>query len=150
MKLSDFETYENNPFEISGVNLKQIVKKGPVMEIANTNTGEVALYQQLDTHISYSKDSLQFVKVFSEAINHIKTFSPPALKVWCYVMENISISKDVVIINVHSCAKYAEYDSKSAVYKGICELIDKKFIARKTGVNEYFINPDKFFNGKRA
>jgi hypothetical protein len=150
MKLSDFATYNDNPFNITGVNIKHIIRKGEVTELTNTTTGEIQLFQQLGEQLSFNKDSLQFTKVYNGAVKDIKNFSSPAIKVWCYIIENLSINRDSIIINVQSCAKYAEYDSKSVVYKGICELIAKGFIARKVGVNEYFINPDKFFNGKRV
>jgi len=149
MKLSDFATYSDNPFDITGVSIKNIIKKGEITELTNTTTGEIQLFQTLGEQVSFNKDSLQFTKVYNSAISDIKNFSPAALKVWCYIMENLNINRDSILLNVQSCAKYADYDSKSAVYKGICELISKQFIARKVGVNEYFINPDKFFNGKR-
>lgn len=149
MKLSDFATYTENPFSISGINIKHVVKKGEAFEVANVNTGELELFQRAGQEINFNRDSLQFTKVYNGAICDIKNFSLSAIKVWCYILENLSINKDDICINVVDCVKYAGYDSKSIIYKGICELISKGFIARKTGVNMYYINPDKFFNGKR-
>lgn len=150
MKLSDFATFIDNPFDINGVNLKHIVRIGEAFEVVNTETGEVEIMQKAGNQISFNKDSLAFKKVYSNAIGDIKNFSPPALKVWCYLMENININKDDVGINMHECAEYTGYDSRSPLYKGICELIDKGFIARKVGMNMYFINSNKFFNGTRS
>jgi hypothetical protein len=150
MKLSDFAVYESNPFEISGVALKHIIKKVDSFEVVNTSTGEVEMLHKAAQQVSFNKDSLMFKKVFDGAIDDVKDFTPAALKIWCYLLKNLSINKDEVIINMQECMEYSGYDTKSPLYKGICELIAKKFIARRVGVNTYFINPDKFFNGKRA
>lgn len=150
MKLSDFPTYNTNPFEISGVVTKQLVKRGETMELANINTGEIEVYQKAGNIVNYDKDTLKFTKVFSSAITDIKDFSTPALKLWCYILDNIGIGTDEVYIHAHDVMAYGEYNSKAPVYKALCELITKKFIAKKVGTNSYFINPDKFYNGRRV
>lgn len=149
MKLSDFPTYDINPFEVSGVVTKQLIKRGETMELANTDTGEITVYQKAGNIVNYDKDTLKFTKVFSNAITDIKDFSTPALKLWCYILDNIGIGTDEVYITAQDVMTYGEYNSKTPVYKALCELITKKFIARKVGTNLYFINPDKFYNGKR-
>ena len=149
MKLSDFPTYDTNPFNITGVVMKLIVAKGEVFEVANTGTGELELFQRAGKTVDYAKDTLQFTKVYAGAINDIKDFTTPALKLWCYIIENVGISSDEIYIDAQSVMTYGEYNSKSPVYKGLCELIKKQFIAKKIGTNLYFINPDKFFNGRR-
>jgi hypothetical protein len=149
MKLSDFETYKENPFEITGITTVPIITKGAVVQMVNTD-GELELMQRLSIEGTRQKDVLGYKKVFNSSISDIKNFSTPALKVWCYIMEELPIRQDEVYVSLSECMSYTEYDSKTAIYKGICELISKGFIARKVGEPHiYFINTGKFFNGKR-
>ena len=42
------------------------------------------------------------------------------------------------------------YSARSTYYSAVCDFIDKKFLARKTGTeSDFFINVDFFFNGSR-
>ena len=65
-------------------------------------------------------------------------------------MQNGSIGKDIVYID-HSSQSTKEFGiSKATFYRGIEELLEKKFIARHKSLGLYFINPAIFFNGNRA
>jgi hypothetical protein len=149
MKLSDFQTYSDSPFNVSGIVPVHYIEAGKSSQVVNVNTGELGIYSELGTEKSFNSDKLQFTKVFNGSFSDIKTFSPAALKVWCYIIENLQIRRDFIKVSIKECMEYCEYDSRMPIYNGICELIAKEFIARKVGSNEYFINPNKFFNGKR-
>jgi len=152
MKLIDFESYKENPSKPIGINRKHIkgVASAPI-EMANPDTGELSLCTQVPKGRFVDNDTLQFKKVFNESLDTIKDFSTSAIKVWCYILNELPIRRDVVTVVIEDCKKFTGYASDVPIYRGIVELLEKEFIYRKVGsTTEYFINVNKYYNGDRT
>lgn len=145
--IRDFGTYENNPFEVKGIKMVSGKAKGRLM--VDSDTGE---YLDVIPAIinDIPKDTKEYRKIFIESINSIKEFSIPSLKIWTFILMNLKIRDDEVVCELEAIKNFTGYKSNVDVYKGLTELLDKKFIARKRGYKSvYFINSNMMFNGKR-
>ncbi|EKA5792011.1 replication/maintenance protein RepL [Salmonella enterica] len=60
-----------------------------------------------------------------------------------------NMNKDKVLIAYDLIDQNIVSISESTFFRGMKELIEKKFIAETTIQNLYFINPDYIFNGDR-
>lgn len=149
MKLSDFETYRSNPTIPVGVVTRDIRDEGDIMETI-TADGEAMFVRKLGSAKTVRNDTLPYKKVYNDAFPTIKDFSSCGLKVWCFIVASLKPREDEVFIEIEDCKLYTGYTSDMAIYRGIIELLDKKFLFRKTGSNSsFFINVNMFFNGKR-
>jgi len=149
-KISDFKTYEVNPSVPEGIESRTYLTKPRETELTLTSTGEVMTLMKGRDVVTKENDTLTYNKVYKSAYADIKEFSVSALKIWCYINENIKPKRDDVSINVKECMEYCNYNTNAAIYKGIIELLDKEFIYRREGTGNFFINVNKFFNGKRV
>ena len=150
MGLKDYEVFKNNPFvetEIVVVN-KRLVSSG--YEVIDKTTGEVLDFGE-EHKIGYFKlDKKKFTKVYDEAIYSIRDMKIAGIKVLCYLMTILSRDTDYIVFNNKECMEFCGYTSSKDVYKGLVELIEKDFLAKKTGHNEYFINTNLIFKGDRT
>ncbi|OUR61668.1 hypothetical protein A9Q74_08595 [Colwellia sp. 39_35_sub15_T18] len=110
------------------------------------------------TYISTKKlvDSESFLKLFTGNIAltfDLKSAGIKAFNVVCWVMQNSSIDKDLIIIDKYTVEDFNEIHkkklSKPVLYRGLKELIINKIIARSQREGDYFINPAIVFNGDR-
>lgn len=150
MTLKDFETFKENPTIKEGIIMREYLVKANEVPMVNTETGEYGVFKKIDSTKQLAHDTLQYTKVYNNSLSSIKDFSNPALKVWVYILANLTPRKEDITINMKECMEYTGYLNIPNVYKGIIELLEKNFIFRKTGNdNTYFINSNYFFNGKR-
>lgn len=147
--IKDYPTFSKDPFTIDGIieRKKLEPEEGEIM--VNTDTGEYLQVKKLGKSNVFEIDTLEFRKIFVDAIPNIATFNTPALKVWCYFLMNLIIKQNKVIFNFEECKLFTGYTTIRPIYDGLCELLHKKFIAKSTGGSIYYINKNYFFNGKR-
>lgn len=119
--------------------------------------------EQVKEYTSESlKEQGKFVRVFTdETRKRIKaSLSPRAAHLLLWIMEEMKIGEDLVVMRPKDYINACEYPDKETgkvtkvspnTYKeAINDLVNKAIIA-KTGLHEtYFINPSYFFNGSRA
>ena len=149
-KINDFIKYSENPSKVLKEDIKEvsITKKGEVFEMSNSD-GEVRAFHSLDKIKRGVVDNRKYIKLFIEDIDLVKDLSTSGLKVFCYIMKNIGIKKDNLVIVLEDCMEYTGYTSRVNVYNGIANLLEKGIIYRKEGSSSYFINVNVFYNGNR-
>lgn len=148
--ISDFPTFEENPFKPLGLEVKNI-RDIPNSEImVSETTGEYLSVTPLGKIELKTFDNVKYCKLYDEAVPVIQTFSIPAIKVWGYIISILKPTRDYIYFDMKECLKDTKYTASLNVYKGLTELVEKEFIARSTGKgNTYYINPNMFFNGDR-
>ena len=154
--------YEENPFYAdmlvpvrkSKVQLSRLGKDNNI--IINESTGET----QGTAITTYRKvDSEQFVKIFTSNIKLIFELTAAgnkAFTVLLWTVQNQALSKDVVILDVHTLDKFMKHQgddnlklSRETFKRGLSELTKAQIIARTLRQGVYFINPNFVFNGNR-
>ena len=154
--------YETNPFYADmlvpvkqrQVQLSRLGKDNNI--IINESTGET----QGTAITTYRKvDSEQFVKIFTSNIKLIFELTAAgnkAFTVLLWTVQNQALSKDVVILDVHTLDKFMKHQSddnlklsRETFKRGLSELTKAQIIARTLRQGVYFINPNFVFNGDR-
>jgi hypothetical protein len=80
----------------------------------------------------------------------MRHLSIPALKVFCFILLNLERNQEEISIDTKENMEEIGYTTRTPIYTGIIELLEKEFIFRKTGSYPvYFINRNKFYNGDR-
>lgn len=153
MTLTKAPKYEVNPF-IDGVVIKTRSKKLTVARggmIVDQSTGEIEGLTEVAQVISV--DEGQFIKLFTKDLAIWFDLSKTGMRVFgalIAVVQQEAIMRDSVFFD-YNHPKVEEFKiTKNTFYRGIEELIEKKFIARGRTTNLYFTNPAMFFNGNRA
>lgn len=152
IKLSEFETYDKNPFMLSLV----VPKRGKIMKVSKENisltnikTGESSESEVAFMAITEKVDKEEFVKIYKRNIQDMFNLSIQGYKIFGYFLSATQISKDIVAFSYKKCMEYTSYKSKNSVNIGLTNLINNKFIAKSEVPNMYFLNPSFFFNGDR-
>lgn len=142
--INRFETFKYNPFRI---NHKYFIRNHD-KSTAPAN----GMYQDMQRHS---------VRIFQEAHDDLDDLSAMGLKILVYIFSELRKETDEVFFDINLFLDYANRDkygkaqlkkikSKAGVYRGIEDLLEKNLIARKAGSNKiFFINPSKFYVGKR-
>lgn len=151
MTKKSFESYKENPFEVKGVvRVNRNVKNNTEL-VVNKETGEMYELTKVKSQTTLV-DEKPFRKVYEECLEPLKSFTIPALRLYCYILQNLPINNNYVRISVKYALEYCGYNesSKSSLYKGLTELLDKKIIAVSAkGDSHYWINTNLIFNGNR-
>lgn len=148
-KLGDFAMYDNNPYSIDWLFTKRDIERGETLGFYDDDDGCQIEVKKVDVLKYTTEDRKPFVKVYSYGFDMAKELCTPALKVWCYIGDNLKKNTNIISLNVNDIMSYTGYNSSANIYWGICELLEKKIIARKVGKDEYYINPNIFFRGNR-
>lgn len=154
-KFSDFESFNENPFQKSlRNNLKFGWRKSDpdkAKPMVDNDTGETVFLSPLGNVNIILKDNAEFTKLFGSSYEEICKLSTPGLKMLLYIFSIIKKDIDWIKIEPALAMEWCGYNSRTNVHVGICALLDGKFICRKTGGQmEYYINVNRFFNGKRT
>lgn len=131
MKISDYETFIHNPFR---------VEKGYFRKIGEPNKDAELLYK--------TRDMENHIRIFPGAYEDFRNLNSMAVAILSYIFKEIS--GDVVRLNVHELMVEFGVTGRPTIYRGILDLLEKRFIVRKAGTDMYFINPGKIFNKSRA
>jgi hypothetical protein len=160
-KLSDAPAYESNPYaqdlcKTINVKSKKIgsEKKFGSIEMVNKNTGEVESIDQTKTFYRKQKvDNDTFLKLYPKYLKLFFNLSSPAIKVLLYIFSELQKpdykDSNLLYFYIQDCMEIAGYNSRSAVYNGLIELIRVNFIQRHKVANVYYVNPEVVFNGNR-
>lgn len=149
LKLADFEVYKENPSKPEGIVSRNIIEQDGARAFVDKETGEEKLYFSAGTHKIVEHDGAVYIKVYHPTFSIIKDFNSSEIKVWCFISTILKPKKDEITLNISDCKDYTGYSSDVNIYKGILGLLEKKFIYRKTGSGNYFIDVNMFFNGRR-
>lgn len=154
-KLSDFESLTKNPYQEK---LKPQFKIGwrridpeKAKQVVDTDSGEVLFISEVGNVKLLLADNSEFTKLFAAANTEIPKLNTQGLKMLTFIFTLIKKDVDWIKIDGSSALKWCGFSSRTQLYNGIISLLENKFICRKTGgANEYYINVNFFFNGKRT
>lgn len=157
-KLSGYERFEENPF------IEKFLQEAPpikrrmqflgnngraamVHEVVNKETGEVDAEAVFMRYVRVDED--RFAKIYLSRFEELWELSKPAMRVFGYILNNMTKGQDRILIRMLDCLKYTKYKHRSAINTGLADLVEKGVIARTEYPDEYFTNPLIFFNGNR-
>jgi len=140
MSLNVYPSYEHNPFRLNPSSFRALHN---FKRTVNKETGEVAFE---DTEVFSDMDS--HIRLYNSALVDMPKLNSFAICILCFIF--INVSNDEVMLSVQELLEHFKISSKSTVYRGIKDLLDNGFIVKKTSSNMYFVNPSKFYKGKRT
>lgn len=152
MRLSDFESYEKSPYRKEGFQwvARAIKPKGSDnIDLYNDETGERYVGTPVSKIGLFMADTLPFIKVFKNDMDMFADLSIPAYKILIYIMSLIKPGQERFCLSNKVLMDKLSYSSMTTPYIGITELLEKKFISKATGDCNYWINPNRFYNGAR-
>ena len=144
--------YESNPFLPQlGVKsrTRRVANRRGNMMLVNTETGEIQS-QIAGFWESEEVDPAQFVKLFINGVKALAELSNAGTRVFELLYNEMqrNVGKDSVYLS-WTAIKHHSNISKTVYFRGLSELIEKKFIAPQLGVGLYWVNPDFLWNGDR-
>ena len=148
------QRYFKNPFILSASNntkggLRRISTGNDKLMVVNENMGECLggagffQYQEVD--------KTQFLKLYVNGVKAITELSSAGTKVFEILYRAMQEQKDTdtILMSYDIIDTTSVKISRTTYFKGMKELVEKKFIAETIIQNYYFINPDYMFNGDR-
>lgn len=150
----DSTKYEKNPFVGDAISstkprMKKITNGGNKMLVVGEDTGEVVgpagFWQAQEV------DRAQFVKLYINGVKAFKDLTNAGTKVFevLYLAVQQNIGKDVITLSFQRVDQNITPMGKTTFFKGLNELIAKRFIAESVISGDYFLNPDYMWNGDR-
>jgi hypothetical protein len=149
-----FLKYKENPFLLPAVTntksgSKRVTSNKDKLLIINEQTGEQLAgagffhYEEVD--------KTQFLKLYINGVKALTELSNAGTKVFEVLYRTVqeNINKDRIFMAFDLIDQEVVSISERTFFRGMTELIEKKFIAETTIQNLYFINPDYIFNGDR-
>jgi hypothetical protein len=155
-KLSDFPKNTENPFlkkmilDLEPTTKRKFVSpsnREMVQTVYNNETGEITGHTAFMQYVEV--DEKQFTKLYLSNMAAFWDLSKPAIRVFTYVMAAIRPNQDKFYFILEDCMDHTEYRSKTMIFEGLADLLEKQIIARGRTQFEYFINPMVAFNGNR-
>lgn len=147
--------HKENPFLASAITTIKTRKKRLTVAqggtIIDNETGEATAETVIAQVIEV--DDGNFVKLFTKDIKNFFDLTPAGLKTFGLVLNVVQtegINRDKIFIHNQDEQLKNFNLSRAVFFRGIDELIKKKFLAKTVIPNWYFINPNLFFNGDRA
>lgn len=131
MKISNYETYIHNPFR---------VERGFFRKLEEVSRDAEVLFK--------TRDMENHIRIFPNAYNDFRTLNSMAVSILGYIFKELK--GDEIRLNVGELMAEFGVTGRPTIYRGILDLLEKKFIVRKAGTDMYFINPGKIFNKSRA
>lgn len=146
--------YETNPFletaYIATTNRK-LYHHTNGFDIVNTASGEV-LEDNVTFTTNHPVDAETFVKVYTKAIAQHADLGAPGRKIFTILFKELSRNHSTDKLQL-AYKLMTEIDraqiSRATFKRGIQELIEKRFIARRTAAGAYWLNPEYMYNGNR-
>lgn len=135
MRITNYPTYDKNPFRIESRFIR------PFKSTSISKDGE--LKQKLK-----HGDFQEHIRLFPAAYNELRGMNSMAIDILSFIFKDMS--EDIVRISIPEMMKEFNVASRSTIYRGISDLLDKQFIVRKAGTDVYFINPGMMYKGSRA
>lgn len=126
-------------------------KKLSLLRDANDYDNVKYVFDPGDSNKSAS-DAERFIKFFTPGLDALPRLCDASIKLLVYIIGVLQPKKTEVYIDIEEAFEHCEWKgkSKAAYYKGLCGLIEQRFIAKKAKTyNVYYINPNMFYNGSR-
>lgn len=136
MKLTDYPTSLYNPFTIDS----RFIRAFPDVK-------KIKATDEFQKFIN-AGDREKHIRVFVGAFNDLKELNSMAVAILGYIFSEVK--EDVVMLNIGVLSKTLGVSARTTIYRGIIDLLDKGFISRKAGSDEYYINPAKIYPGSRV
>lgn len=118
-----------------------------ILKAYDESTGEVLGHTQFIRQIEVDEE--QFAKLYLSNFSAFFDLKPQAIKVFGYILTQLTPNKDEFIFLFDDCMEYTDYKSSTSVRIGLTSLLENEIIARGRADNLYFINPMVVFNGNR-
>ncbi|PRY38405.1 hypothetical protein CLV58_109132 [Spirosoma oryzae] len=157
--IKEHGAYFKNPFDLFGINLKVVHEPAETFDGVNADTGEVikgSIYGKTKT---IAHDSTPYIKLFQPEMMKFGDLGVPGLKLLCYIMYRLKPRQDFIQMDIEDFLRTAGYSTipnkrgqvnRIPYYTAVVELLNKNYIAKKTGGDtHFFINGNRFFNGDR-
>lgn len=150
------QKFKENPFveEVSvdtKTRTKRITSKAGAssMMVVGRETGEILGPAGFWTE--QQVDKAQFVKLYVNGVKAFKELTGAGTKVFevLYFALQKSIGKDRVFLIFGEVNQDITPMVERTFYRGVAELVDKKFLAASMAQGSYFVNPDYVWNGDR-
>lgn len=156
-QLKQYPEYTESPYDLDAVMKSQLRRGGKDKELTDHKTGEVLVFKEKVEYMEIQVDALRYIKLYMSSLQDIAMLTEPGKKLLFYLMSKVKPNVLEVIVNVDEFLDWAKYKpnpagtrSKTHYYRGIKELLDKDYIARKKYYgNIFYINVNRFFNGDR-
>ena len=94
-------------------------------------------------------DKQPHIKVYNDMYDIFTKLSTSGIMILSYLFKELPEDNDEVFLNVQLIMTRNNLKSRTAVYTGIMDLMDKQIIAKKVGGDSYYINPAYIYKGKR-
>lgn len=155
-KITDYESFDENPFMDKAVNDIKIVKKTQIIRPKDSSEiqqivseeGEVTGYSAFMRFIEVDEE--RFAKVYLSQFAAFWDLPSTAIRVFGYVLNTLKPKQDNFTFDLEDCLSYTKYKTKKSVFEGLAALIECGIIARGNRHYKYFINPLVVFNGDRV
>lgn len=150
------ERYATNPFVAEASNTTKTgvrritnnAKSGEMM-VMSPSTGEI--FGPAGFWQAQEVDKTTFVKLYVNGVRALKELTSAGTKVFelLYFRVQSAIGRDQLWLTYPSIDQAATPIGEATFYRGMRELLEKKFIAESTTPGLYFLNPDYIWNGDR-
>jgi hypothetical protein len=148
---SEKKGYLVSPFKVPFGTVIEAYKnvKGKSYEYADTQSGEVKLFEEVSRNKRVMVDKGKYVKVFKGNNEVLFRLSDNSKSVFLYIMLHLGIHTDIIVLDLETVCGVCGFKRDSFV-RSVKELSEKGIIALKKGSSiEYFVNPNYIFNGSR-
>ena len=117
--------------------------------ILATQDGQVVADVSKAYYIQKYYDPAQFVKGFMPLFEILPKLNKAGLAVFCYIIgTSLEMNKDFIYFDITDCCTALDYQSRN-VHSGIRSCLDNGLLFKSPMNNKYWINKERFFNGKR-
>lgn len=149
-RLANFECFDKNPYVTNIV----INKRNKNIKLANSNDWSLINTETGEEKITFlttkqEVDKEEFIKIYRNKIQFFFGLSVSAIKLFGYIVENVGINSDIIILNIKDVMKYTGYKTRNTIYKSVIELLSNEILAKTCKSGVFYINPTIFFNGNR-
>jgi hypothetical protein len=153
-----FGVYEKNPFSIVSDNdFRLFRKRGDFKDGAAIIDDELVVAKVAEGKKVEIHDMTKFVKVYIHGLGVMDKLTNCGLRFYRYILSEVlnnSDGCDHVCLPVGSTLRACGYmkDSKAIYYNAVKELLTLGVLSKKEcySRNQYWINPNMFFNGNRS
>lgn len=141
MKFKDYAVYTYNPFRIDS----DFISKFP-HEINKVVSADGEYVGSNKEWITWDRQS--HIKVYNDMYDIFTKLTTSGIMILSYLFKELGEDEDEVYLNVQLIMAKHQLKSRTAVYTGIMDLMDKQIIAKKVGGDSYYINPAYVYKGK--
>lgn len=144
-------THQLNPFKRLGIETIQILAGMSEKLMVDPETAEAyAMRKMTMSGAQKRKDGLAFRKIYFEALEVMRDLNPPAVKILCYILTNMTPGTDEIHLSFSQVREWCGFSASQSYYTGITDLVEKRIVAKSQEHNKFFINTNYFFNGDRT